>query len=52
VNGKEEGTQKAFKSDGRIKANYTVINGERFGLIGMKRCFTVDNEESQIIYED
>jgi antitoxin component YwqK of YwqJK toxin-antitoxin module len=52
TNGKEDGTQEAWKSDGRIKANYTVINGERYGLVGMKRCFTVDNEESEIVYED
>ena len=31
--------------NGNIKANYEVINGERYGLIGLKKCFTVfDNK--------
>jgi len=36
--GKEEGSQKMWKLNGNIKANYVVINGERFGLIGLKKC--------------
>ncbi len=41
TNGREQGVQKAWKTDGRIKANYDVIGTERFGLIGLKRCYTV-----------
>ena len=39
--GKELGSQRLWKNDGAIKANYTVVNGERFGLIGLKKCFKV-----------
>lgn len=38
VNGQEEGSQKMWKLNGDIRANYVVKNGERFGLIGMKKC--------------
>ncbi|MGC6430988.1 MAG: toxin-antitoxin system YwqK family antitoxin [Jejuia sp.] len=46
-NGKELGTQKLWKHNGNIKANYEVVNGERFGLIGLKKCYivTVDKDE-------
>lgn len=40
-NGKEVGSQKLWKSDGTIKANYEVVNGERFGLIGLKKCYNI-----------
>lgn len=39
--GKEVGSQRLWKIDGTIKANYEVVNGERFGLIGLKKCFQV-----------
>ena len=38
IDGKEVGSQKLWQEDGRIKANYEVKNGERFGLIGLKKC--------------
>lgn len=41
VNGKEEGSQKMFKPDGSLRSNYVVRNGERFGLIGLKKCDAV-----------
>jgi antitoxin component YwqK of YwqJK toxin-antitoxin module len=41
INGKEEGSQKLWKMDSNIKANYEVIHGERFGLIGLKKCYNV-----------
>lgn len=44
VNGKEEGAQKMWKSDGRIRANYVVKDGERYGLIGLKRCYTLEKD--------
>ncbi len=37
-NGKEEGSQQMFKPNGTIRANYVVKNGERYGLIGLKKC--------------
>lgn len=39
--GKEEGTQKMFKPNGDLRANYIVVQGERFGLIGLKKCDAV-----------
>jgi len=47
INGKEVGSQRLYKNDGTIKANYEVVNGERFGLIGLKKCYslTVDSGE-------
>ncbi|MGB2127952.1 MAG: toxin-antitoxin system YwqK family antitoxin [Flavicella sp.] len=38
VNGKEEGGQQLYKPNGNIRANYVVRDGERYGLIGLKKC--------------
>jgi len=43
--GLENGKQKLWDLDGNIKANYEVINGERYGLIGLKNCFTIVENE-------
>lgn len=44
--GKENGSQKMWRYDGKIRANYVVKDGERFGLIGLKKCYTITaNEE-------
>lgn len=48
VNGKENGNQRLWKEDGAVKANYTVINNERFGLIGLKKCYTVTVNKDEI----
>ncbi len=42
VEGKEDGSQKMWKENGKIKANFVVKNGERFGLIGLKKCYSVN----------
>ncbi|MEM9141783.1 MAG: hypothetical protein AAGA86_02275 [Bacteroidota bacterium] len=42
VNGKESGAQRMWTASGEIRANYEVRNGERFGLIGLKKCYTVN----------
>ena len=44
-NGKEVGSQRLWKADGSIKANYEVVGGERFGLIGLKKCYNMDISE-------
>ena len=36
--GKEDGRQTMKDINGKIKANYDVVNGERFGLVGLKKC--------------
>jgi antitoxin component YwqK of YwqJK toxin-antitoxin module len=48
ANGKEEGRQRLWKLDGSIKANYEVVDGERFGLIGLKKCYTITVNEDEI----
>ena len=48
INGKEDGTQKMWQPDGKIRANYVVKDGERFGLIGLKKCFTVSTNNEKI----
>ncbi|WP_303316032.1 hypothetical protein Q4Q34_13185 [Flavivirga abyssicola] len=46
--GKEVGSQRLWKVNGTIKANYEVVNGERFGLIGLKKCYTVTANNNEI----
>ncbi len=41
--GHEEGTQKLFYNDGKVRANYTIINGRRYGLLGTKNCVNVSD---------
>ncbi|NER14156.1 hypothetical protein GWK08_11940 [Leptobacterium flavescens] len=48
TNGKETGRQQLWKDDGSIKANYQVVEGERFGLIGLKKCYTVTSNSTEI----
>ena len=48
IEGVEDGPQKLFKLNGAIKANYIVINEERFGLIGLKKCYTVISGKNEI----
>lgn len=47
-NGKETGSQRLWKSNGNIKANYKVVAGERYGLIGLKKCYTVTTNSDEI----
>ena len=47
VEGKESGTQKMWLENGNIRANYTVIDGERFGLIGLKKCYSVNTNDEK-----
>ena len=46
--GKELGSQRMWKNDGTLKANYEVVNGERFGLIGLKKCYTVTVDSVEV----
>lgn len=43
--GKESGAQRMWESDGTVRANYVVKDGHRYGLIGLKNCKSVTNEE-------
>jgi antitoxin component YwqK of YwqJK toxin-antitoxin module len=42
-NGQEAGTQKLWYADGKIRANYVIINGKRYGLLGTKNCVNVSD---------
>lgn len=39
--GHEEGPQKLWSSSGKIRSNYVVKNGRRYGLLGTKNCTNV-----------
>jgi len=41
--GKEEGAQRTWSLNGDLFANYVVKDGRRYGLLGAKPCFTVQN---------
>lgn len=43
--GKEDGSQKMWEPDGKIRANYVVKDGHRYGLIGLKNCKSVTDEK-------
>lgn len=42
-NGQEEGTQKMWYENGKIRANYVMIKGKRYGLLGTKNCKNVSD---------
>ena len=48
LNGKEAGSQRMWMDTGKIRANYDVVNGERFGLIGLKKCYTVHIDSNEL----
>lgn len=39
--GYEEGSQKQFYDNGKIRSNYVIKNGKRYGLLGTKNCVNV-----------
>lgn len=38
TNGYESGSQKMFYDNGKVRANYVIANGRRYGLLGTKNC--------------
>ena len=48
IEGKENGAQKMWLMNGNIRANYVVKDGERYGLIGLKKCYTVNAKDEKI----
>lgn len=40
--GREVGTQKMWKITGEYRANYVIMDGEKYGLIGSKKCDKVN----------
>jgi len=43
VNGQEEGVQKLWYDNGKIRANYVILHGKRYGLLGTKNCKNVSD---------
>lgn len=41
--GHEEGSQKAWYDNGKIKSNYVIRAGRRYGLLGTKNCTNVSD---------
>jgi hypothetical protein len=41
--GQEEGSQQLFYDNGKIRANYIIIAGRRYGLLGTKNCVNVSD---------
>lgn len=44
VKGQEEGIQKLWYDTGKIRANYVIKNGKRYGLLGTKNCKNVSTD--------
>jgi antitoxin component YwqK of YwqJK toxin-antitoxin module len=42
-NGQEEGVQKLWYENGKIRANYVMLQGKRYGLLGTKNCRNVSD---------
>jgi antitoxin component YwqK of YwqJK toxin-antitoxin module len=45
--GHEEGSQKTWYDNGKIRANYIIKKGRRFGLLGTKNCKNVSDKLSK-----
>ncbi len=43
VNGQEAGVQKMWYTNGTIRANYVIVKGKRYGLLGTKNCKNVSD---------
>lgn len=41
--GHEEGSQKVWYDNGKIRSNYVIKNGRRYGLLGTKNCKNVSD---------
>jgi len=42
-NGQESGPQKLWDEEGKIRANYVIVKGKRYGLLGTKNCKNVSD---------
>jgi antitoxin component YwqK of YwqJK toxin-antitoxin module len=43
IAGHEAGEQRAWYTNGKVRSNYTIINGRRYGLLGTKNCKNVSD---------
>lgn len=42
--GHEQGAQKMFYDNGKIRSNYLVLDGRRYGLLGTKNCRNISEK--------
>ena len=42
--GQEEGIQKMWHANGKIRSNFIIIKGRRYGLLGTKNCKNVNEK--------
>lgn len=47
VDGREDGLQQSWTSDGVLYLNYEVRNGRRYGLINSRPCLSADEATTQ-----
>ena len=47
--GQEQGSQKVWYDNGKIKANYVIKDGRRYGLLGTKNCENVSDSVFNVI---
>ncbi|WP_338814267.1 toxin-antitoxin system YwqK family antitoxin [Bernardetia sp. Wsw4-3y2] len=47
--GQEQGSQKIWYDNGKIKANYVIKDGRRYGLLGTKNCQNVSDSVFNVI---
>ena len=43
-NGQEDGVQKMWHINGKIRSNFVIIQGRRYGLLGTKNCINVNEK--------
>lgn len=41
--GHEDGQQQLFYDNGKVRSNYFIVNGRRYGLLGTKNCVNVSD---------
>jgi antitoxin component YwqK of YwqJK toxin-antitoxin module len=41
--GYEDGLQQQFYESGKVKANYMMLDGRRYGMLGTKNCVNVSD---------
>jgi antitoxin component YwqK of YwqJK toxin-antitoxin module len=43
IAGHEAGEQRAWYTNGKVRSNYTIVDGRRYGLLGTKNCKNVSD---------
>jgi antitoxin component YwqK of YwqJK toxin-antitoxin module len=43
-NGQEDGVQKMWHPNGKLRSNFIIVQGRRYGLLGTKNCLNIDEK--------